>query len=291
MGIQIVSETELAKAQQVVIAEVRYTAEYNAPCPNLVEKFTLRQGEKQITVPKVGQMDATALTDGQDMTSSEDIGMTSVDLTTGEVGLKVILTDKLIRQEKAELYRVIGRQMGDAMARKKDKDIIALFDDFTADDLGGTTKTLSLANLAGCITYARVQKFPQPIAVVHRPETVYDLTSAITITTAALFPMPHGYAEDLLKDFWALTFDGIAIIRDGNIAKNAGSVTNDAYGAIFSKAALCIVESLAPRTERERDASLRATEVVMVSDYGCFVLDDSYGATMLYDATTVTTNA
>ena len=51
MAIQIASETNLANAQRIVIAECRYTAEHSAPCPNLVEKFTLSPGEKQITVP------------------------------------------------------------------------------------------------------------------------------------------------------------------------------------------------------------------------------------------------
>ena len=46
---------------------------------------------------------------------------------------------------------------------------------------------------------------------------------------------------------------------------------------------MCIIESKAPGVERERDASLRGTEVVMVSDYGVFELDDSYGAPMLYE--------
>ena len=53
MPIQIASETNLANAQRIVIAECRFTGEHSAPCPNLVEKFHLGQGEKQITVPKV----------------------------------------------------------------------------------------------------------------------------------------------------------------------------------------------------------------------------------------------
>ena len=285
MAIQVYNETELAKAQQVIIAEVRYTSEFAAPCPNLVEHFTLGSGEKRIDVPKVSQMTATNLSDGVDMTDSEAIGMSTTELTTGEVGLKAILTNKLVRQSKPELYRVIGRQMGDAMARKKDKDIIALFDDFTATDLGATTKPLTMVALGGVLAYARAQKFPKPYSIVHHPNTIYDLTSAITITPMITYPIPRGYAEDLLKDFYRLTIDGCPIFNDGNIATNAGGVANDAYAAIFSKSGLCIVESLTPTTEREYDASLRATEVIMVSDYGCFVLDDSQGATLLYDAT------
>jgi hypothetical protein len=80
----------------------------------------------------------------------------------------------------------------------------------------------------------------------------------------------------------------VSFYNDGNIAKISG--TDSGYGAIFSKSAMCYVESQAWRTERERDASLRAWEVVTVSDYGVFELDDSYGAPMRYEIGDLTTS-
>lgn len=282
MPIQIASETELAKAQRIVIAEVRYTAEHSAPCPNLVEKFILAQGEKQITVPKVAQMEADDLADGQDITTSKAIGMSTTDLTTGEVGLKAILTDKLLRQSQPDLFRVIGRQMGDAMARKKDTDIIALFPALNASTtLGVADCTWTMAKLGSYMAYAKNSKFPKPISIVHHPYSIMDLVAAMTLTPSVTYPMPHGYSEDLLRDFWKMTVNGIPLFEDGNIPPNG---SDDAVGAIFSRSAMCIVESLTPRTERERDASLRAWEVVVVADYGCFELDDTHGAPITIDA-------
>ena len=97
MAIQTATTGQLENAQNIILAQSRYTMEHNAPCAQLIEHFTLPQGAKQMTVPKVAQMSAAALTDGVDMVSSADIGMTTTDLTTGEVGLKVILTDKLVQ--------------------------------------------------------------------------------------------------------------------------------------------------------------------------------------------------
>ncbi len=96
MAIQTVTTGQLEDAQAIVIAETLFTMEHNAPTKNLFTRYTLGSGEKQITVPKVGQMTAANLVDGVDITDSQDIGMTTTDLTTGEVGLKVILTDKLV---------------------------------------------------------------------------------------------------------------------------------------------------------------------------------------------------
>jgi len=49
------------------------------------------------------------------------------------------------------------------------------------------------------------------------------------------------------------------------------------------------LKSVDTRTERQRDASLRATEVVMTSDYGVFELDDSKGVALTLDAATPAT--
>ena len=227
-------------------------------------------------------MDADDLADGQDITTSKAIGMSTVDLTTGEVGLKAILTDKLLRQSQPDLFRVIGRQMGDAMARKKDTDIIALFPALNASTtLGVADCTWTMAKLGSYMAYAKNSKFPKPISIVHHPYSIMDLVAAMTLTPSVTYPMPHGYSEDLLRDFWKMTVNGIPLFEDGNIVPDG---SDDAVGAIFSKSALCIVESLTPRTERERDASLRAWEVVVVADYGCFELDDTYGAPITIDA-------
>ncbi len=135
MSIQTATTADVEKASNVILSKARYTMEQNMPCANLIEHFTLPKGAKQLTVPKAGQQTAIDLVDGQDLTDSQDLGLTFTDMTTGEVGLKVILTYKLIRQFSEDVFSMIGRQMGDAMARKKDKDIIALFSGLN----GGTT--------------------------------------------------------------------------------------------------------------------------------------------------------
>jgi len=292
MGIQTATTGQLENAQNIVIAKARYTMEHNQPCVELVEHLSLGKGEKQLTVPKVGQMTAGDLVDGMDLIDTQEIGMATLDLTTGEVGLKVILTDKLVRQENESVLAMVGRQMGDAMARKKDGDIIALFPALNGGTtLGATTKTLTAANVAGCIAFAKANKFPAPVSIVLHPNTVYDITAALGVTPGSTYPLPHGFAEDLLKDFYKITINQVTVFEDGNCALGYGAVAGDSMGAIFSKNAMCVLDQKGFGTERERDASLRATELVVTADYGCWELDDGYGAPMLYDATAPSTTA
>jgi hypothetical protein len=285
MPIQTATTGNLEEASRVVIAKVRYTMEYNSPCANTVTKFTLGQGEKQVTVPKVGQMTALDLTDGVDIVNSEDIGMTTTDLTPSEVGLKVILTDKLLRQENESVFTICGKQVGDAMTRKREKDIIALYSGFS-NTAGAAGKSMSYANFAGCVALIHKLEAPNPICCVEHPYAVFYLSN--DIQKVGSYPMPQGYSAELMKDFFKLNINSIPVFETANIVPDS---SDDAVGAIYSKDALALVESLAPRTEKERDASLRAWELVMVSDYGCYELDDGYGVKMTYDAAAPSTAA
>lgn len=289
MAIQTATTGNLDEVQNIVLAACRYTAEHSAPCVNLIEHFTLGKGEKQLTVPRAGQMTAQALTDGVDMVDSEDIGISTTDLTCSEVGLKAILTDKLIRQFNEDVFKIVGKQMGDAIARKKDGDVIALFDGFSQAE--GTTNTdITFAYWAACRAILQQKKAPLPISFIHHPYVVSALSQSVGRTALTTIAIPHGLTEDLIRDFWSLNIDGVPCFHDGNIPRVAAT-DYDSKGAMFSKEALCIIESLAPNVERERDASRRAWEVNMVTDYGVFELMDDYGVEMLYDSTAPATHA
>src|SRR3990167_4831702 len=288
MPIQGATTGQLENAQRITISQMRYTAEHNAPCVNLIEHFRLGKGEKSITVPKVGQMTAASLTDGVDLVDSEDIGMTTVSLTTGEVGLKVILTDKLVRQENEDMFRVVGKQMGDAVARKKDTDVIALYTALNSGTtLGVAAATLTLPNLSACIAFAKANKFPSPVVIVHHPNAIFGVAQNSSMIPSLNNPLPKGFSEDLLRDFYKFVVNQVAVFEDGNIAADG---SGDGIGAIFSREAMAYVESVGFNTERQRDASLRATELVVTADYGVFELDDGYGAPMTYDIANPSTN-
>jgi len=288
MAIQTATTGNLDNAQRIAIAQCRYTAEHNAPCWNLIESFTLRQGEKQITVPKVGQMSASSLTDGVDLVDSEDIGMTTTDLTTAEVGLKVILTKKLLRQENEDVFKIVGRQMGEAIARKRETDIIALFSALNGGTVvGADNKYLTMQNAQACVAHAKANKFPAPVFFIHHPNAIGYLGNQAAVTMAT-YGMPEGLSRELLGNFYRLTINQCTFFESGNIEKITSY--DSGYGVVASRSAMCHVESQAVETDREFDASLRAWELVLTSDYGVFELDDGYGAGAQYEIGALATN-
>ena len=285
---QTATTGNLESAQKIIIASSRYTEEHNAPALALIESFSLPKGAKQVTVPKVGQMSMSDLTDGQDIIDEEDIGMTTVDLTASEVGAKIILTDKLIRQSAENVMSIVGRQLGDGMARKKDTDVHALYSGLNGGtSLGTSGTTLKLANVAAAIAYAKANKFGTQLYILHHPNTIFDIANT-AVTASQTYPDPKGWSEDQLGNFFSglRPLNAVPLFEDGNLDNSTAAAT---VGVIADKSALAVLKSVETRTERQRDASLRATELVMTSDYGVFELDDSRGAAMTYDASAPST--
>ena len=292
--VQTANTGNLASAQRIVIEQARYTAEHNAPMLSLVEKFKLNKGEKQIDVPKVGQFTATSVGDGVDITDEQDIGMTITTLTTSEVGLKIILTDKLVAQMQEDTMKIVGRQAGDAMARKKDNDLTALFGSLNAGvDLGAATRDMEIGNYSVLVNFLRINNAPKPWSVVHHPGALaafagstFGYAGGSLGGVPAAAGIPPSFAEGLLKDFYSFSLGGVPAFHDGNLTVDAA---NDAVGAVFSRSALAYAESIEYRQEIERDASLRANELIWVSDYGVFELDDTYGASATFNTSMATT--
>ena len=280
----------LENAQNIIITAARFTEEHNAPAMALIEQMNLPKGAKQITVPKVGQMTISDLTDGFDIVDEEELGMTTVDLTASEVGAKIILTDKLIRQSANNIFSIVGRQLGDAMARKKDTDVHALYSGLNGGTTFGATNTaMSLANVAGAIANAKGQKFGSQIYILQHPFATFDIANTAVTATGAAAGIPDGFASDLLNNFFSniRPLNGVPIFEDGNLSRDSG---DDAVGVIADKSALGVLKSVDTRTERQRDASMRATEIIITADYGVFEIDDTKGAPLTFDASAPATS-
>ena len=287
---QTATTGNLENAQKIIIASSRYTEEHNAPAMALIEQFNLPSGSKQVTVPKVSQMSVNDLVDGVDMVDEEDIGMTTVDLTASEVGAKIILTDKLVRQSAENVFSMIGRQLGDGMARKKDTDVIALWPNLNGGTvLGADGRSMTVANTHAVISNAKAGKFGNQLYLIHHPNAVAELSKA-SATVAASAELSSGWSTDLLKNFYSglRPINNVPIFEDGNIAKV--SSVDSGYGVIADKTAMAVLKSVDNRTERLRDASLRATEVVLTSDYGVFELDDDRGAALQFEIGDIATS-
>ena len=293
---QSTGSANLSSIANRIIKSARYTQEANSPSWQLIEKVPLPKGASTVRWPKFGTFTISDLVDGQDMVDEQTLGMTFVDLTATERGAKIILTDKLVREwGTTDAFSVIGRQFGDAAARKQDRDTQALYGALSGSSRYGAAGTaVTLAIYAGGIARARggggssvagnstgVEPF-DPTYTVQHPHQAYLVTrSATAIGSGTSMRVNDVREEKMLNKFFKFSFNGVDAHESKNI--NIDS-SGDAIGVLAQRDAMVGLTSIGWRTERERDASARGTEVNFVSDYGVTELDDRHGVGLLYDA-------
>ena len=268
----------LQKMSRIMLTKARYQEEHNMPCVALIDRINLANGHYQVDIPKVEQMTASDLVDGVDFIDSEEISPSIVSATAAEVGIKVIVTDRLLRQNNESVFSIIGRQMGDAMARKKDTDVIALFSAFSTS-YGQDNALFNIANISAVIGNAKKEKIGTDF-IVHHPLAVWKMTSTVN-NLLGTYTLPDAFQKPPVKEFWTgIKLSGVPIFEDGNIEKNSN---DSGYGVVASRDAMGYLVASGKTERRQRDESLRATEVVIVEEYGMFEADDSRGAALLYD--------
>jgi len=274
----------LEAASKEMISTARFTAEHNAPVWGLVSHFTLKKGEDTGIFPKFGQFTISDLSEGQDMVDEQDLGMSSVSVTTSEVGAKVVLSWKLLRQNVAANFQTAGRQFGDASKRKREADLINLFSGLNGGTtLGAAAAAFSAANATSCVAIAKTDKYGEDLAMIVHPNSAMRLArDTTTVGSGTVRPLPEGYSARLLQNAWTgHAIWGVPIFETGNISRDS---SDDMIGAIMGKDALGTLTSQEPFQGKTNDLSLRAWELVYVEDYAAFEFDDTRGAPLTYDA-------
>lgn len=235
--------------------------------------------------PKPPVLTAAGLTDGTDM-SNTAFSPTTVTLTVGEVGLMLQLTD-LARFSSIADYAFYGAECGKAVAEKLITDITALGAGFSTVE-GNTGVNLTEQNFRDAKTTLIAAKVPGPYFAMLHPQQINDLEGSIGSTISAAGTTggsARGETNDLSMgpSLNAGTFYGVAVLSSATVpTANAGA---DRAGMMAASGrALAYVEKWGVRPELERDASKRATEVVVTSAYAVGELDDTSGVAITTDA-------
>ena len=261
-----------------IILQARFTAEEQSIMLGLVTNYNIgAQAGKTIQVPKYPSIAAADLTEGTDM-SSTTVSTSSVTATIKEVGAQVLLTD-VARMGAGNPAVELGTVLGNAIAKKMDQDLIALFDGFSTS-LGAASQEITVADIFKAAATLRNANAPGSVAAVLHPFHAFQLQANLTNT----FANPNGgeAQNEAMMNGFVGSLAGIDIYQSSNITVDG---SGDAKGAVFVPEALAIAMKRDFEIEVQRDASLRADELNATAVYGVAGLDDSYGVEMLFDAT------
>jgi hypothetical protein len=256
--------TELIAAEIVtrIVIDAAY-AEAVMPALVRVEDIT---NENTLTAkfPKWNLLTAGDLTEATDAANTA-VNPTSVSVTADEAGIMITVTDMLLNSASVGGLTPYAQELGKALANKIDTDILAQVADFTGA-AGSTGVDLTEAQFLNAIYQLENGNAMGPFSAVLHPIQVADLRESLSATTGAIWGGPSVPSSDI-GGFASLY--GIDIFKSTNCA----SVNTDAdrQGVMMptgNSSGLAYVLKTGAKTELQRDASLRATEIVVTAVYG-----------------------
>ena len=277
------TSSTLSELYTEIVAEALFVASERSVMRPLVKNYAISGGGKAVEVPIYATVSAAAVSEATDL-SNTAINPSSVTITASENGLMTTLTDLGRNASPRNVAADIGRLFGEAIAKKIDVDLTALFDGFSTEVNDGTA-VLSAANIFNAVAQLRKNSVPtSDISGVFHPLNAYDLKSNLTNTFGG---RDTDLSNEALRNGFVGKVAGVNIFETSNLADSSGNnpgTTGDYKGAVFHKDALGLAMMQDLKIETQRDASLRADEIVATSVYGVGELHDTYGVELNVDS-------
>jgi len=273
------TSSTLSELYTEIVAEAQFVAQEQSIMRNLVRNYTIAGGGKAVEVPIYSAVSAAAVSEATDL-SNTAINPTSVTITAAEVGVMTTLTDLARNSAPRNVAADIGRLFGEAVAKKQDADLTALFDGFSTA-VGDGTAAISAAAIFNAASTLRGNALNlNDCAVVLHPKIAYDLKANLTNT----FANPNGgdLQNEAMRSGFVGSLAGLRIFETSNIS-NTGNA-GDYKGGAMHRDALALAEMQGLKIETQRDASLRADEIVATAVYGVGEIHDSYGVELHHDS-------
>jgi N4-gp56 family major capsid protein len=264
-----------------IVAEALFVASERSIMRGLVKNYTIgAQQGKTITVPIYPLQTAAGLTEGT-AASPADVSTDGVTLTVAEVGLATQITDLARVSSASNIVSDIGRLFGEAIARKMDLDLTALFDSFSTNVVGSDSTALTAATIFQAVAKLKSAGVPSTdIACVLHPAVAYDLKSAITNVFAN--PNAGDLQNEAMRQGYIGQLAGIPVFETSNIA-NTGT-TGDYKCGVFHRDAIGLAMMQDIKIETQRQSLLRGDDIIATAVYAKGIIREQYGVEVVADS-------
>jgi len=267
-----------------IIQEAMFVASERSIMRGLVKNYTLAPGQgKNVNVPIYPIQTAAAVTEGDEVTNTA-VSTNTAQLTVSTVAIRTLLTDLARTSAASNVVADLGRLFGEAVARKMDTDLTALFGSLNAG-FGNGTGQITAADIFKAVAKLKAAAVPtESMVCVLHPEISYDLKAALTTTGNT--PFTAGAYSDVTNEAMRMGYvgmiAGIPVYETSNIA-NTGTA-GDYNGAVFHRDAfgLGMIGDIAIETQRR--ASFLGDDIVCSAYYGTGILQNNYGRYLQFDS-------
>ncbi|HET6496502.1 MAG TPA: hypothetical protein VFH61_14190 [Thermoleophilia bacterium] len=295
--------TSIDDAVRKYVAESRYVMQER---PGVIFAFlrseNLPKGQgSTVNIPKYGTVNTTALTEGVDMASAQEITDTNTALTPSEYGGQVILTDMMLDTVKDEFFRVAGKLLGEGFDRQREQTLADDMANFSVI-IGSAGTALNVGHvMAG---YASIkynapaagvagrggEPAPDPVALFQTPAAIHSLRKSMVGHVAGAVVQASGGTASMgaapslggAPAHTGFMVDDVTVHSSINFNKDT---SDDVVGGLLSKEGI-ITATLGggPDAEKERDSSLRAWELNFVGRWGRVEYNDAWGRAVTMDS-------
>ena len=259
-----------------IVAEALFVASEQSIMRNLVRNYTIAGGGKSVEVPVYATVSAGAVSEASDL-SNTAVNPSSVTITASEVGIITTLTDLARNSAGRNVAGDIGRLFGEAIARKIDADLSALFTGFSTERAGGAGNELTVADIFEAVADLRTANAPAPYYGVFHPKQIFNVKKSLTNTFVG---RDTELSNEAMRGGFVGNIAGVQIFESSNVAVDG---SDDSIGGVFSQDAMALAMMQDLKLETQRDASLRADEIVATAVYGVGEIHDTYGVKLTAD--------
>ena len=288
-GISISSTSNLSSGQKILVASAREAYEPAAPDPDLVENHRIPQGHKQWDILTYARLtSAQALTEGVDLSSSQQLVANSLSITPAEHGIIATLSRRLIRRQgDTSVVSTAGKMLAASLRRRQASDVISLYDGFSKST-PGAGNAIDITTFRGAVAYLLTDNSssygpaPLPLHAALHIEQISDVIVDVS-DPGAVVSSRFGLSAEMLQRWWKGSdrLYGVQIFHSGNIDRDS---SDDSKGGLFAKEALAMVMANNADSTEQEDHSLRATEYGIFQEWGEGERADVHGVEVYSDA-------
>lgn len=192
-------------------------------------------------------------------------GSISTRVTANEAGIMITVTDMLLNSAGIGGLEPYAEELGKALANRIDGDILSEVSNFE-NSVGASGVDMTEVDFLEALSILDSGGAPGPYVAILHPIQVNDLRVALASTSGAVWGGPSAPAAEL-GAFASLY--GVDVFKSINCA----SVNHDAdrqgvMMPIGNRSGLAFVLKAGGKVDMQRDAALRATEIIVTADYG-----------------------
>ena len=298
-GLSVSNTSNLSDGQVIVVKSAKMAFEPAAPDPDLISNDRIGQGEKSWNLLTYARLsDASALTEGVDLSQTQQLVTASINLEPAEHGIIATVSKRLIRRQgDANVLGATGTMLANSLRRIQSKDVITLYDGFTKS-IVGASNALDITHFRGANAYLMRDDKSGVTAATNGPaqpplkaalhigqisDIILDISDPGTSSTE--LGSRVGLSADMLQRWWK-TRDrlyGVEVFHSGNIQADSG---DDAIVGLFAEDALYMVMANNADVTEETDESLRAIEIGIFQEWDETERADDHGVEVKSDCST-----